>query len=146
MMPFVAMRESVREVLPWSTCARMQMLRMLVGLCWRVTRVLGEMEGIFAVVRVRGTERSCVARLGALMSMGELVVSVVVSRVRELFFKQSQGRLVQPDSWRCAGGGLRGALGRHDFGMKVCCLGNHCYHCKVSGIYVLMGYNIDPIE
>lgn len=54
-MPLVAMRESVREVLPWSTCARMQMLRMFVGVCWRVTSVLGGIEGIFAVVRVWGT-------------------------------------------------------------------------------------------
>jgi len=46
-MPFVAMRESVREVLPWSTCARMQMLRMLEGLVERVMRREGGMVGIF---------------------------------------------------------------------------------------------------
>jgi hypothetical protein len=65
--------------------------------------VLGGMEGIFTVGRVR---RSCVGMRGDLTTMVRLVVSLDVSRVRELFFKQAQGRLVQPESWRCAGGSL----------------------------------------
>lgn len=35
-MPFAARRESEREVLPWSTWARIHMLRMFWGYFWRV--------------------------------------------------------------------------------------------------------------
>lgn len=49
MIPFVAMRESVRDVLPWSTCARIQMLRMLSGLACRATRRDGGIEGMTTV-------------------------------------------------------------------------------------------------
>jgi hypothetical protein len=57
MMPLVAIREPVREVLPWSTCARMQMLRVCVGVCCTVGSVLRAMVGILGVVRAVGTER-----------------------------------------------------------------------------------------
>ena len=111
-MPLVAISESVREVLPWSTCARMQMLRMLAGVCWRVTSVVGAIEGIFAVDNTRGTGGVWDLLVWVLTMIAGPTSLMVSERERELFLRQSQGRRVQPVSWRCAGGGRCGALGR----------------------------------
>ena len=99
-MPFVAMRESVREVLPWSTCASMQMLRMWVGLWCRAERVVRFMDGIFAVVRMGGTERMGVEFVGVFTTIGGALSLMLEVIARVLFFRQSQGRRTQPDSCR----------------------------------------------
>lgn len=77
------------------------------------------MAGILAGARARalGTERVGVGVFGVLTTMGGALSLVLSLRRRALFFRQSQGRRVQPGSWRCAGGGRCGALGRHDLGM-----------------------------
>jgi hypothetical protein len=77
------------------------------------------MAGIFAVLRTGGTERRGNWDPAVFTTMGGALSLTLEVSVRELFLRQSQGRRVQPDSWRCAGGGRWGARGRHDLGMRV---------------------------
>ena len=50
-MPLVAMSESESEVLPWSTWARMQMLRTFCAFDWSETRREGGIAGILLVLK-----------------------------------------------------------------------------------------------
>jgi hypothetical protein len=53
-MPFDARRESDREVLPWSTWARIHMFRMFCGLFWRVASCWEATAGIVPDSSLRG--------------------------------------------------------------------------------------------